>query len=106
MSTKDPLRGQTEILIVCRIARINCHPVEHCENGSPDSIADTHDWLDWIGDVVNPNDCEDGCMAHVESDIDQEHRIKDPVCTEQRDVCAAPNIPTLIRPTWRSKKSA
>jgi len=52
----------------------------------------------------NPNESEDDCDADNESDVELENCFEDPECPEQRDVCAAPYIPGLIRPIGRSKK--
>jgi len=41
LSAKDLRGGRTQILHLCRIRRINCHPVESAENSTPDSISDT-----------------------------------------------------------------
>jgi hypothetical protein len=42
--------GQTQILNVRRIPRINRHPVESDDDSTPKSISDTDDWLNWNGD--------------------------------------------------------
>jgi len=52
----------------------------------------------------NPNESEDDREADNESDVEQDNCFKDPECPEQQDVCAAPNLPRLIPPTYRSKK--
>jgi len=52
----------------------------------------------------NSNESEDDCDADNESDVELENYFDDPECPERRDVCAAPNIPGLIRPIGRSKK--
>ena len=70
------------------------------------SISDTEDWLHWNGDLDNPIDSEDDCAADIESDKEQDNRIDDVECPEHQDVCAAPNVPGLIRPTWKSKRQA
>jgi hypothetical protein len=54
LSAKDLPGGQIQILNVCRIQRINCHPVKSDEDSTPESISDTEDWLDWNGDLDNP----------------------------------------------------
>jgi len=69
-------------------------------------ISDTEDWLNWNGDLDNPNDSEDDYVADIESDIEQDNSIEDPECPEQRDVSAASNVPGLIRPTRKSKRQA
>jgi len=58
LSAKDLPGGRTQILNVRRIRRINCHPVESDEDSAPESISDTADWLNWNGDLDNPNDSE------------------------------------------------
>jgi len=52
----------------------------------------------------HPNESEDNCKADNEPDVEQDKCFEDPECPEQRDACAAPNVPGLIRPTGRSKK--
>jgi hypothetical protein len=106
LSAKDLPGGQTQILNIRRIQRINRHPVKSDEDSTPESISDTEDWLDWNGDLDNPNVSEDDCVADVESDMDQDNSINDPESPEQQDVSAAPNVPRLIRPTRKSKRHA
>jgi hypothetical protein len=105
-SAKDLPGGRTQIVNVRRIRRINRHPVESDEASAPESISHTEDWLNWNGDLDNPNDSEDDCTADVESDMEQDNPIEDPESPEQRDVRAAPNVPGLIRPTRKSKRHA
>jgi hypothetical protein len=38
--------------------------------------------------------------------MDKENSIEDPEFREQQDVSAAPNVPGLIRPIWKSKRYA
>jgi len=85
---------------------MNRHLVKSDEDSAPQRISHTEDWLNWNGDSDNPNDSEDNCAADVESDIEQDNSIEDPVCPEQWDVSAAPNVPGLIRPTQNSKRQA
>jgi hypothetical protein len=106
LSAKDLPEGQTQILNVCRIQRINRHPVESDDDSSPKSISDTHDWLHWIGDLDNVNGSEDDCAADNESNIGPNNGIEDPECPEQQGVSAAPNVPELVRPTRKSKRQA
>jgi len=106
LSAKDLPGGRTQILNVCRIRRINRHPVESDEDSAPESISDTDDWLNWNGDLDNPNDSEEDCAADDESDIEPNTGIDDPECPEQQDVCAAPTVPRLDRPTRKSKRQA
>jgi len=71
LSAKDLPGGLTEILNVCPVCRINCHPVERDVDSAPESISDTKDWLNWNGDLDILNNTEEDCMADVESDIEQ-----------------------------------
>jgi len=97
---------RTQILIVRLIRRINHHPVTHDEDSAPQSISDTEDWLNWNGDLDNPNHSEDDCGADVESDMEQDNIIEHPHSPEQTDVSTTLNVPGLIRPTQKSKKQA
>ena len=91
---------------VRRIRRNNHHPVESDQDCTPESNSDTEDWLQWNGDLDNPNDSEDDGGADVEPDIEQASSIEDLDCPEQQDVSAVPNVPGLIRPTLKSKGQA
>ena len=106
LSAKDLPGGRTQILNVRRIRRINCHAVESDEDSTTESISDTEDRLNWNGDLDNPNDSKDDCEADFEYDMEQDNTIEYPETPEQRDVSAAPNVPGLIRPTWKSKRHA
>jgi hypothetical protein len=54
----------------------------------------------------NTNDREDNCTADDESYIEQSNGIEDLEYPEQPDVSAAPNVPGLVRPTWKSNRQA
>jgi hypothetical protein len=104
LSAKDLPGGQTQILNVRRILRINRHPVETHEDSAPESISDTEDWLHWNGDLDTPNDSKEDCAADDDSNIEHNNCIEDPECSEQQDVSAAPNVPGLVWPTRKSKR--
>jgi hypothetical protein len=82
----------------------NHHPVESDEDSAPESISDTDDWLNWHGDLDNPNASEDDCTVDDESDIEHNNGIEDPECPAQQDVSAALNVPRLVRLTRKSKR--
>jgi len=106
LSAKDLPGGRTQILNVHQNWRINRHPVESDEDSAPECISDTNDWLNWIGDLDNPNHREDDCAADDESDIEHNTGIEDSECPEQQDVSAAPNVPGVVRRTPKSKRQA
>jgi len=106
LSAKDLPGGRTHLLNVRRIRRINHHPVESDDDSAPEIISDTDDWLNWNGDLDNPNDSEEDCAADDQSDIVHNNGIEDPECPEQQDVSVVPNVPGLVRPTRKSKKQA
>jgi hypothetical protein len=93
-------------LNACRTWRNNSHPVESDENSAPESISDTDDWLNWNGDLDNPNDSEEDCAADDKSDIEHNNGIDDVECPEQQDVSAVPDVPGLVRPIRKSKCQA
>jgi len=82
LSAKDLAGGRTQILNVRQIWRINRHPVRSDNNSAPESISDTDGWLNWNGDLDNPNDSEDDCAADHESNIGPNNGIEDPECQE------------------------
>jgi hypothetical protein len=84
--------------------RINRYPVESDEDSAAESISDTDDWLNWNGNLNNPNDSEEDCAADDEFDIEHNNGLEDSECPEQQDVIPAPNVPGLVRPTWISKR--
>ena len=69
LSAKDVSGEGTQILNVRRIRRINRHPVESHDERAPETISDTDDWLNWNGNLDNPNGSEEDCAADDESDI-------------------------------------
>jgi hypothetical protein len=83
LSAKNLPGGRIQILNVRRIRRINRHPVESNKERVPESISDTDGWLNWNGDLDNPNDSEYDCEADDESDIEQYNDIKHSECPEQ-----------------------
>jgi len=106
LSAKDLLGGRTRILNVRRIKKIDRHPAESDEDSAPESISDTENWLDWNGDLDNPNVSKDDWEADDESDLEQDNVIEDSETRAQRDVSAAQNVPRLIWPTRKSKRQA
>jgi len=105
-SAKDLPGGRTKILNIRRIRRSNRHPVESDEDSARESISDTEDWINWNGDLDNPNDSEEDCAADDDSDIEHNNCIEDPECPDQQEVSAAPNVPGLVRPTHKLKRQA
>ena len=93
LSPKDLPGGWTQVLNVRQIRRINRHPVESDQDSAPASISDTDDWLNWNGDLDNPNDREDDCGVDIESDIGQDNSMENLDFPEQRDASAMPNDP-------------
>jgi len=106
LSAKDLPGGTTEILNVRRIWRINSHPVESDKDTAPQSISDTENWLNSNGDFDNPNYSGEDCAATNESDMEHSNGIEDQECPEQRVVGAAPNVPGLVSPIWKTKRQA
>ena len=104
LSAKNLPGGQTQVLNIRQIERIDCHPAESDEDSSPESISDTEIWLNWNGDLDNPNDSEDDWEPDNESDMELEKASEDSETPEVQNVSAAPNVPGLIRPIRQSRK--
>ena len=81
--------GRTPVLNVSGIKIIDRHPAQSDEDCAPESISDTENWLDWDGDLDDPNDREDDWEADTDSEIELDNGIEDPESPEQRDVSAA-----------------
>jgi hypothetical protein len=75
LSAKHLSGGRTQILNLRGIWIINRHPVESDKDCAPESISDTDDWLNWNGDLVNPNDSEEDCTADDKSDMEHNNDI-------------------------------
>jgi len=104
LSAKDLPGGRTQILNVRRIKRIDRHPAESDEDSSPESISDTENWLNWNGELDDPNDSEDDWQADTESDMELDNGSEESETPALQNVSAAPNVLGLIRPILRSKK--
>jgi hypothetical protein len=63
LSAKHLPGGQTQILSVCRIQRINRHSIKREEDSAPESISANDYWLNCNGNLDNPNDSEEDCVA-------------------------------------------
>jgi len=103
LSAKDLPGGQTQILNVSRIRRINRHPVERDEDSAHESILHSENWLNWNGDLDNSNTSEEDSPRDIESDIERDISIEDRVSPDERDVSAATYIPGLNQ-QWRSSQ--
>jgi len=54
VSAKNLSGAQTEESNICQIRRIDRPPAESDEDGAPESISATENWLNWNGDLGNP----------------------------------------------------
>jgi len=106
LSAKGLPGGRTQVLNIGQIRRIDRHPSKCDEDRAPESISNTENWLNWTGDLDNPNESEDNCGADDESDIEWCIGIKASESPEHRIVSATSNVPGLIRPTQKSMKQA
>jgi hypothetical protein len=106
LSATDLLGGRTAISNVHAIRRTNCPPVESDNDSAPKNLSDTDDWLNWNGDLDNPNHSKEDCSADYVSDIEHNNHIEDPECPEQHDVSAALNVLGLVQPIRKSQREA
>jgi len=98
LSTKYLPGERTQILNIHRIRRIDQHLVERDEDSTPEILSDTKNWLNWSGDLDNPNNSADNCAVLNESQRDKGNGIEDLESPEQRDLSAAPNVPNSSGP--------
>jgi len=70
LSAKNLPGGRTQIFNVRHIRRIKLYPIGRDVDSSLESISHTEDWLNWNGDLHNPNFNEDDGMADIESDLE------------------------------------
>jgi hypothetical protein len=105
LSAKDLPGGQTQMVNVRRIRRINHHPAESNAGSTPESISDK-DWLNFNGNLDIPSDTKEDCTAEDKSGIEPGNGIEDLECPLQGEVSPTPNVPGLIRPTHKAKRLA
>jgi len=105
LSAKDLPGERTQVLNVDPIKWIDRHPAKSDEDNSPESFSDTENWLNWDGDLHNPNDSKDDCKADNESHMELDNGSEDSQTPEQQSVSAAPNVSGLIWPIRQSKKN-
>jgi len=77
VSAKDLPRGRNRVLIICRIERIDRHPVKSNEVSALESISNTENWLNRNADLDDPNNSKKDCKADNESDIELHTSAKD-----------------------------
>jgi len=106
LSAKNVPGGQTKVLNVCRMRRIERHPSEGDGDCTPDGIANTGISLDWNCDEVDPNESEDDCVGDNQSGIELCSVIESSESPEHSMVSVALNVGGLIRPTRKSMKQA
>jgi hypothetical protein len=67
--------------------------VESDEDGAPECILYTENWLNWNSDFYNPIDREDDFAADDKSNIYQNNGIEDLECPDEHNVSALPHVP-------------
>jgi hypothetical protein len=77
LSAKDHSGGRTRISIVCRILRINCHPINIDQDSAPENVFDTDYWFNWNGAFDDPNDSEEDWAADDVSEIQHNNDVDD-----------------------------
>jgi len=98
LSAKDTPGGRRQILNVHQIKRIDRHPEESDEDSSPKSISVTENWLNWNGDLDNPNDSKEDWEGENQSDMDLDNSREESETQKVQNVIAAPTVLGLIRP--------
>ena len=104
VSRKDLPGGPTQILNVHQIKWFDRHPAESDKNGSPEIIWDTEYWLNWKGDLDNPNESENDWEADNQSDIELHNASDESETPDQGNGSTAQIVHGLIRPIWPTKK--
>jgi hypothetical protein len=93
LSQIDLPEGKTKVLNIHHIRRINWHPGESDNGSAAVSNSDTKDWLNWIGDIDDPNNDELDGQANDEDEMDVSNESN---VNDELEVKAALNIPGLI----------
>jgi hypothetical protein len=82
---------------------MNCYPVESEKHSTPESMLNTEDWLNGIGELDNPSNSQDNYAPDSESKIEHNKFIDNLECPEQQDVIATQTPPGLVWLTQKSK---
>ena len=106
LSAKELPGGQTQVINVHQIKKIDRQPVESDEDSTPAIISDAKNWVNMNGELDNPNAGEVNREADDESDIELDSGIEALLSPEKQVVSATPNVPRSIRPTQRSINQA
>jgi len=106
LCAKDLPGGQTQVLNVRPIKRIDHRPVESADTSLPESVSHTENRLNWNGDFDHSTDSKDEWEAVNESDIELDDCSENSETPEQRNVSATQNVPGLIPPIWQLKKKS
>jgi len=96
LSAKNLPGEQTQVLNVRRIRRIDRHPTKCDQDSTHQSVCNTQNLFTWNGDLDNPNQSKDNCVADDESDEELDNGIKALECPEHLVVSATQNVPGLI----------
>jgi len=102
LSAKNLAGEQTPVSKLGKFKYINRHPAKRNDDSASDSISNTENWLDWNGELDNPNVSEDDCEGDNEFEIVSDDGINDPECQDQRNMCDTMNLLELIGSTLRS----
>lgn len=89
-----------------QIGRIDYPLGEHDADSVLECIFDAKNWLNFNGDLDNPNQSKYDCDADNESDIKLGNAIKASESPEHHVVSVTPNVLGMIPPTWRSMNQA
>ena len=106
LSAKGLPGGPTQVLNVHWIGIIDRHPGGSEEDRAPESISDTKNWLNRDGDIDIQK------VSEVDREVDDKYEIElgnaigHQENLERQIVCAAQNVPGLIRITNRWMKQA
>jgi hypothetical protein len=104
LSEEELPGGQTQMLNVRHIRRINRDPVNSDKDSPSESISDSKDWLHWNCDLDNANDSKEDWAADNDSDTERNNCLEDPKFPERQDLSATPNVPGLVRQTLKAKR--
>jgi len=96
VSGKDIHGGQTPVLTVRLIKRLNHHPVTSDDDNAHESISNTEHWLNWIVDFDNPNVKEDNWDSDDMSEIALGNMFEGRDCPAHPDDNATQTVPGLI----------
>jgi hypothetical protein len=96
LSANDLPSGRTQVLNVCQVKRIDCHPAKSIKNCTLERLSYTEIWLYCSDDLDIATRSEDDCDVYNDLNMELLNGIKAAESPKHHIASTAPNVPLLI----------